>query len=171
MPNKLFLECGRVQNTHGCHGWVRVESYCDTPEVLATLPCVYRRMGENRYEPLRILETGRKQETVLMHLEGIEDMDAAELLKNETLYASRADIPLAEGAYFIADLEGLPVIDADDGRAYGRVLEVQTVGAQELISVKTPSGIRLLPNVPAFVVRVDVENGVYVRPIPGLLED
>ena len=63
------------------------------------------------------------------------------------------------------------MIDADNGKAYGHVLEVQTVGAQELISVKTPSGIRLLPNVPAFVLRVDVESGVYVRPIPGLLED
>jgi 16S rRNA processing protein RimM len=170
MQKKDYLECGRVQNTHGCHGWVRVESYCDSPEVLASLKCLYRRRGEG-YEAVRVLETGRKQETVLMHLEGIEDMDAAELLKNETLYAARADIPLAEGAYFIVDLEGLPVLDADNGREYGRVSDVQSVGGQELISVKTPSGVRLLPNVPAFVVRVDVESGVYVRPIPGLLED
>ena len=60
-----YLECGRIHNTHGCHGWVKVESYCDSPEVLASLPCVYRRLAD-AYHPMRILETGRKQETVLM---------------------------------------------------------------------------------------------------------
>lgn len=170
MQRSEYLECGRVQNTHGCRGHIKVESYCDSPEVLASLPCVYRRVGES-YLPLRILQTGRKQEAVLMQLEGIDDMDAAEALKNETLYAARADIPLKEGAYFLADLEGLPVIDADNGKMYGEVREVKLVGGQELLEVKTPDGIRLLPNVPAFVDRVDVDSGVYVRPIPGLLED
>jgi 16S rRNA processing protein RimM len=106
-----------------------------------------------------------------MQLEGIDDMDAAEAIKGEVLYAARADIPMEEGAYFLADLEGLPVLDADNGREYGRVKEVSFVGGRELIAVQTPTEVRLLPNVPAFVDRVDVASGVYVRPIPGLLED
>jgi 16S rRNA processing protein RimM len=170
MKSGEYLECGRVQNTHGCHGWVKVESYCDSPEVLASLPCVYRKTGSS-YAPLRVLKTGRKQQAVLMQLEGIDDMDAAEAMKNETLYASRADIPLEDGAYFLTDLVGLPVIDADSGKEYGTVAEINFVGGRELLAVKTDDGMRLLPNVPAFVDRVDVASGVYVRPIPGLLED
>ena len=170
MKSGEYLECGRVQNTHGCHGWVKVESFCDSPEVLASLACVYRKVG-NSHVPMRVLQTGRKQETVLMQLEGIDDMDAAEALKNETLYAARADIPLEEGAYFLADLVGLAVLDADDGRQYGRVKEISFVGGRQLLVVETPGGERLLPNVSAFVDRVDVQSGVYVRPIPGLLED
>lgn len=170
MRSGEYLECGRVQNTHGCHGWIKVESYCDTPEVLASLPCVYRRVG-GAYLPLRVLQTGRKQQAVLMQLEDVDDMDAAEALKNETLYAARTDIPMEEGAYFLADLEGLPVVDADSGRVYGTVKEVSLVGGRELLAVTTDDGVRLLPNVPAFVERVNVESGVYVRPIPGLLED
>jgi 16S rRNA processing protein RimM len=170
MKNCEYLECGRVQNTHGCRGHIKVESYCDTPEVLACLPCVYRLVG-GAYVSYRILQTGRKGEAVLMQLEGIDDMDAAEAIKGEVLYAARADIPMEEGAYFLADLEGLPVLDADNGREYGRVKEVSFVGGRELIAVQTPTEVRLLPNVPAFVDRVDVASGVYVRPIPGLLED
>ena len=170
MNDKKYLECGKIQNTHGCHGWVRVESYCDSPEVLASLPCLYLPKGDT-YEMHRILETGRKQQTVLMRLEGVDDMDAAELLKNRIVYAAREDIPLAEGAYFLADLIGLRVLDADSDKCYGSIKEVDTSGAQDMLVVQTPTGIRLLPSVPAFVVRVDVESGVYVRPIPGLLED
>lgn len=165
-----YLECGRVQNTHGCHGWIKVESYCDTPAVLASLPVVYRRLA-GQYIPVRVLETGRKQDAVLMHLEGIDDMDVAERLKTETLYAARADIPLSDGGYFLADLPGLPVTDADSGRVYGTVKEISFAGGREMLIVKTPTGDRLLPMVDAFLVRVDVESGVYVRPIPGLLED
>ena len=165
-----YLECGLVQNTHGCHGWIKAESYCDSPEVLRSLPCVYRLVG-GAYVAHRILDTGRKQESVLLQLEGIDDMDAAEAIKGEVLYAARADIPMEEGAYFLADLQGLAVIDADNGKTYGTVKEVSFVGGRELLVVKTPDGEKLLPNVPAFIDRVDVANGVYVRPIPGLLED
>jgi 16S rRNA processing protein RimM len=95
-----YLECGRVQNTHGCHGWIKVESFCDSPKILASLGQVYRRVS-GQYVPVKVLETGRKQDTVLMHLEGIDDMDVAERMKNEVLYAARADIPLEDGAYFL----------------------------------------------------------------------
>jgi 16S rRNA processing protein RimM len=170
MAKSEYLECGKVHNTHGCHGWVKVESYCDSPAALARLPQVYRRVA-GEYVALHVLDTGRKQETVLMQLEGIDDMDKAELLKGEILYARRADIPLAEGAYFLADLPGLAVIDADNGKVYGSVKEISFAGGREMLLVKTPTGDRLLPMVDAFLVRVDVDSGVFVRPIPGLLED
>jgi 16S rRNA processing protein RimM len=165
-----YLECGRVQNTHGCHGWIKVESFCDSPKILASLGVVYRRLS-GQYVPVRVVETGRKQDAVLMHLEGIDDMDVAERMKNEVLYAARADIPLEDGAYFLVDLPGLPVIDADTGKVYGKVKRIHFAGGRDMLVVDTPTGERLLPMVDAFMVRVDVESGVYVRPIPGLLED
>ena len=165
-----YLECGRVQNTHGCHGWIKVESYCDSPRILASLKVVYRRVA-GQYLPVRVLETGRKQDTVLMHLEGIDDMNVAEGLKGQVLYAKRADIPLAEGGYFLADLPGLTVIDTDSGKQYGKVKEISFAGGREMLVVSTAAGERLLPMVPAFLDHVDVEEGVFVRPIPGLLED
>ncbi len=170
MTQKNYLECGKIQNTHGCHGWIKVESYCDAPEVLAQLPVIYR-CAAGSYLPLRVLETGRKGESVLMRLETVEDMNAAEALKGEVIYAAREDIPLEEGEYFLADLPGLPVIDADSDKIYGTVVEVNFSTGQDMLVVKTPTGHRYLPMVDAFLARVDVENGVYVRPIPGLLEE
>ncbi len=170
MSKQPYLECGRVRNTHGVRGVLCVESFCDSPAVFAGLPALYRNIG-GRYVPCRMTHCARKGELLLISLEGVDDMDAAQALKGEILYAARQDIPLAEGAYFLADLPGLPVIDADNGKCYGTVTDVRQVGGQQLLAVATATGERLLPMVSAFLDRVDAERGVFVRPIPGLLED
>ena len=36
-----YLECGKIINIHGLDGTVKLESWCDTPDVLASLPCIY----------------------------------------------------------------------------------------------------------------------------------
>jgi len=169
MEKAPYLVCGMIQNTHGCHGEVRVASYCDSPDILARLTCVYLKK-ENSYTPLHVQKTARQGECVLMTLEEVDSMEAAEQLKAQMLYAARADIPLKKDAYFWADLVGLPLLDADSEKTLGEVLEMREVGIQQLLAVRVEAGERLIPNVPAFVVRVDTESGVYVRPIPGLLD-
>ena len=111
------------------------------------------------------------KEFVIFELEGGSDMDAALLLKNTVIYADREDIPLGEGAYFLADLEGLDVIDAEDGRIYGRLLDVINRGASDIYVVETPTGERMMPAVDEFVKKIDIEKGIFVSPIPGMLED
>lgn len=170
MSKQPYLECGKIRNTHGVRGVLCVEPFCDSPAVFAGLPVVYRVVG-GQYVPCRVVHCARKQELLLISLEGVNDMDAAQALKGEILYAARGDIPLADGAYFLADLPGLSVMDADGGKCYGTVSDVRQVGGQQLLSVMTPTGERLVPMVSAFIDRVDTEHGVYVRPIPGLLED
>ena len=64
----------------------------------------------------------------------------------------------------------LPVRDADTGETLGTVTSVDTRGRTNLFTVHTPQGDALLPEVPQFVIRVDVTDAMYVRPIPGLLD-
>ena len=37
MSENKYIECGKVVNTHGCHGGIKLESWCNTPEDLASL--------------------------------------------------------------------------------------------------------------------------------------
>ena len=106
-----------------------------------------------------------------MGIEGINDMDAAAALKGTTVYASREDFELDGGTYFIADIEGLPVIDNISGEKYGTVKEVINRGAHDIYVVSTPWGERLVPVVDEFVKKIDIENGVYIETIPGLIKD
>ena len=171
MERKKYLECGIIINTHGERGNVKLESLCDSPEVLADLSRVFVKEG-NSYREIKVLHTSIFKSFVLADLEGINDMDAAAAMKGTTLYADREDFELEEGDYFIADLIGLDVVDVDDGAKYGIVKDVINRGSADIYVVKTDDGERMMPAVEEFVKNVDIDNGkVYVKPIPGLFND
>ena len=169
MSKSAYLECGKIINTHGCHGGVKLECWCDTPQILASMKRIYKKTDVGM-QPLRVRHASVFRQYVLMELEGIADMDAAMALKNTVVYAAREDFSLEEGAYFLADLEGLDVIDADSGEILGTLKETINRGATDLYVVETKHGERMIPVVPEFVISVDIENGIYVRPIPGMLD-
>ncbi len=167
---KQFLECGIIINTHGVRGDVKLESLCDSPEVLASLERVF--VFENgQYREIEVKHASVFKQFVLATLDGIDDMDKAAAMKGTTLYASRDDFELGEGDYFIADLIGLSVIDNVDGKVYGKIKDVINRGASDIYVITTPTGERMMPVVEEFVKRVDIESGVYVETIPGLLSD
>lgn len=170
MEKKQYLECGKIINTHGVHGDVKLESLCDSPEVLASLERVFVLEG-GRYREIEVLHASVFKQFVLATLEGVDDMDKAIAMKGTMLYAARDDFELEEGDFFIVDLIGLPVIDNVDGKVYGKIKDVINRGASDIYVVSTPTGERMMPVVDEFVKRVDLESGVYVETIPGLLSD
>lgn len=165
-----YLECGKIINTHGFRGDVKLESWCDAPEILADLEVVFFKDGSS-YQPCNVTHASVFKQFVIAHLEGVEDEDAANALRGRVLYAAREDIPLPEGGSFIVDLLGLDVKHADTGELLGELINVEMRGGSELYLVRTPRGEFFIPAVPAFIERVDIEDAVYVRPIPGLLGD
>ena len=169
MNKEKYLECGKIINTHGIKGVVKVESWCDSPEILAELERIYTEENGRAVEYKVINSTVFKQ-FVLFELEGVFGMDAALAMKNKIIYVSRDDIELEEGDYFIADLINLPVIDADSGREYGRITDVINTGASDIYVIKTEKGEAMMPAVEEFVVEIDLDRGVFVRPIEGMFE-
>ena len=164
-----YLECGKIINIHGFRGTLKLESWCDSPEVLAGLDRLWFLEGD-AYIPRRVLQASVFKQFVLVTLEGIEGEDAANRLRGRVVYAHRDQLPLPEGGCFIADLLGLPVIHADTGAELGRLVQVDSRAHGDLYTVKTPRGEELLPAVEPFLVRIDPNEGVFVRPIPGLLD-
>ncbi len=165
-----YLECGIIVNTHGVNGAVKVLSQCDTPDTLADLETVYiEQLGVHR--ALEVTGASVYKDTVIFTFDGVDSIDKAMRLKGKTLFADREDFLLEDGEYFLADIIGLPVIDADTGKTYGTVENVNTNSAQLLYEVKTENGIKLLPAVDAFIKEVVLENAIYVTPVAGLFDD
>ena len=165
-----YLECGKIVNTHGVIGEVKVECYCDSPEVLASLKKVYIKKGE-KYEAAEVKRSFVSKNAAVMRLSCISDMDAAQRMRETVLYAAREDIPIEEGAYFIADLIGLDVVDADTDRFYGKIMEVINRRASDIYVIKTKAGDVLFPAVDEFIDSVDIEKAVYIKPIEGMFDD
>ena len=164
---KQYLECGKIINTHGIKGAVKLESWCDFPETLADLDFIYFKIN-GEYVARRVVSASVFKRHVIAYLEGVNDIDTAASLKEMVIFADRADIPLDEGDYFITDLIGLPVIDVDSGVEYGKVSEVFNTGASDIYTVKTCDGERMIPAVPEFIIEIDLERGIFVRPIEGM---
>ena len=166
---QAYLECGKIINIHGFKGALKLESRCDSPEILADLPRVWF-LENGTYVPRRVKHASVFKQFVIAQLEGIDDEDTANRQRGKVIYADRRDIPLAEGDFFIADLIGLPVKHADTGEVLGELIRVDQRAHGDLYTVKTPAGEALLPAVPQFVTKIDPDEAIFVRPIPGLLD-
>ena len=169
MTERKYIECGKIINTHGCHGGVKLESWCNTPNDLAALKKIYLLEG-GEYVEKKIKKASVFKQFVVAEICGITDMDAALALKNMTVYANRKDFKLDEGEYFIVDMIGVNVTDAENGKVYGKVADIINRGASDIYVVDTPSGERMIPAVDEFIVKANVTEGVFVKVIPGLLD-
>ncbi len=164
-----YIECAKIINTHGCHGAVKLESWCNSPDELVLLKKLY--FFENGiYNAKKVKKASVFKQFVIAELDGVTEMDTALQLKNKVLYADRADFKLEDGEYFIADLIGINVIDANNGKVYGKVTDIINRGASDIYVVMTENGERMIPAVEEFIIKTDIKTGIYVKPIPGLLD-
>ena len=169
MTNELYIEAGKIANTHGIGGDVVVDSYCDAPEVLKSLRSLYIKSGVE-YKKMGIKKASLFKGRVLFHFEGYDSIEASNPMKNRILYAERSEFCLDEDEYFIVDLIGLSVFDIDSGECYGKVTDVLNYGASDIYEIEKPDKKKAyVPVVPEFVKKVDLESGIYLSVIEGLI--
>ena len=153
MERSQYLEAGRIVNTHGLHGEIKIEPWDDGPLFFRQIKTLYIDGS-----PIRLLSSRPQGTFVLARLEGIEDLGAAMRLKNKIISIDRDEAPLPEGSFFLADLIGLSVV-SDAGEPLGRLTEVLQRPANNVYVVRGERE-RLIPAVPEFIVRTDIDSGV-----------
>ena len=161
---QAYIEAGRITNTHGVRGEVKIEVWLDTAEDLKH----YRRIfidGQER----KLLSVRQQNRFVIVKLHQIDDINAAQPLKGKTVYIAREDAPLPPGGYFLQDLLDAKVV-LEDGSPVGVLTEILERPANNVYVVTDPDGKEILiPVVPAFIIRADAENGIVtVRLLEGM---
>ena len=156
MPRKPFLEAGQIVGTHGVRGEVRVQPWCDSPEVFASLKTLYWDAAGT--QPVRVKSRVHKN-LALAKIEGVDTVQDAALLRGRILYLDRRDLDLGD-RYFIQDLVGLAVVDAESGTVYGELTDVSNNGANDIYHMRTPDGKEILiPVIPDIIRQVDIDGG------------
>lgn len=168
-----YIEIGKIVNTHGVKGTVKVEPWCDSPSVLSKMKKVFFSPSSKAqgYREVKILSGSVQKDRVLLCLEGIDTVDKAILLKNTVIYAHRDDIPIEEGSHLIVDLIGLKVIDINTNEVYGTLSDVIQGGSGDIYEVKTSKGNVLIPAVKEFVKEIDLNKGIFISPIKGMFDE
>jgi len=168
---KQYLEIGEIVSTHGVTGEMKVYPWVNDPRELTSVHEVF--LDESATRRLEVLSSRVHKNMWLVRLEGITSIEMAHQLIKQTLWAHRSQINIEKDKYFVVDIIGLSVIHDETKEQLGVVTDVTTSTVQDLYHVRIPSGdIRLIPVVPEFVKKVDLEAGVVeIHPIEGLLSD
>jgi len=161
---KSFLEAGKIVNTHGIAGEVKVIPWCDGPEFLLDFDRFYIDG-----QPISVRSARVHKHNVLLMLEGISNINDAMRLKDKIIFISREDVTLPVGKHFLADLVGLEVQEAESGKILGRIADILTPPAHEVYVVRGGEREYMIPAVDAFVLETRVDDGyIVVRLIEGM---
>lgn len=164
MEKKQFLESGKIVNTHGIKGEVKIQPWCDSPEFLKKFKTLY--IGSEAY---KVISARVHKDCVIVLFDGINDVNEAMRLKNKVVSINRSDAKLPKGKWFIQDIIGLPVFDEKRGEI-GTLREVLDMPAGDLYVVAGQDGKEhMIPSVPEFIKEIDPEAGrITVALIEGM---
>lgn len=169
---KPYLEIGKIVSVHGLKGEVRVQPWCDSGEFMNKFKTLY--FDKNGEKSIKVLSCRPHGNIVILKLEGIDTPEKAQSMRGKILFMNRADARLKKGQYFIADLIGCKVYDADDeAKQYGIIADVSQTGANDVWHIKDENKKEyLIPAIPSVVIDTDVENGIVkIRPLRGIFDE
>jgi 16S rRNA processing protein RimM len=161
---------GVVTGPQGVQGAVRIKSFTEVPEDIASYGPLADEVGRRRFE-LRLLGTAKG--VVIASLSEVENRNQAEALRGVRLYLPRAALPQTEAEeYYHADLIGLEAV-LGDGTPVGRVRAIHDFGAGDTLELTRPGASSVMvPFTRAVVPVVELtEKRLVLDPPPGLLED
>ena len=168
---KQYLEIGQIVSTHGVKGEIRVNPWCDTPEFMKKFKTLY--FDKNGEKAVKVLSCRPHGNVVILQIEGINSVEEAQKLRNKVLFMSRKDAKLGKDDWFIQDLIGCTVYDADDNsKIYGKLTDVAQTGANDIWYIENNNKEYIIPAIKDVVINVDVENeSVYIRPLRGIFDE
>lgn len=166
-----YLEVGQIVGTHGIAGEMRVQPWCDSPDFLTKFKTLYTdKNGENA---VKVKSSRVHKNIVLIKFPDITTIEQAERMRGKVLYISRKDANIPDGEWFIQELIGCTVFDADTGKEYGVLSDVSKTGANDVWHIEKDGKEHLLPAINDIIANVDVKNEkIEIRSIiKGIFDD
>ncbi|MDR2050408.1 MAG: ribosome maturation factor RimM [Deltaproteobacteria bacterium] len=178
-----LMDVGHIAKAHGVKGEIRIVLNADSLDLLrpyiyladrsradCPLPAPSASLSPRAVKNLR-LHQGRP----LLLLEGVDDREAAEQLRQKRILVPRQRLPRpGAGEIYLRDLPGLAVLVRGGEGAFplGCLERVDVTAGQEIWTIVTPQGKEVLfPAVEAFAPEIDpVRRTAVISPPPGLLE-
>jgi len=162
---------GKVVALFGVRGELKVRLLTDIPNRFAELDAVYAGPNHTRHLIQRVRPY--KGGMIVLKLEGIDDANAAESLRNQDLQIPLSKLAkLPPDSYYQHDILGLHVFTLDR-RDVGKIVDILITGSNDVYVVKTPDGSQvLIPAIRHVIKEVDLNrHAMYIDPLPGLLDN
>lgn len=168
------MNVGKIVNTQGIKGEVRVISTTDFPEERYKKGTVLTLFQDGKTPVELTVKSHRKHKNFdLLSFEGHPSINDVEKYRDGILKVSKDNsVDLAENEFYYHEIIGLRVVE-EDGTELGKVKEILSPGANDVWVVQRPKKADiLLPYIASVVKEVDLEAGVVRVEIPeGLIDD
>jgi 16S rRNA processing protein RimM len=166
-----LLQIGVITSTHGIKGEVKVFPTTDDNNRFKKLKDCF---VEYKNEMLPMKAKGCKffKNMVILHFEGMDDINEVEKYKQCKLYVDREHaVPLEEDEYFMTDLIGMQVV-TDEGRQLGNLQEIIPTGANDVYVVADEDKKELLlPAIKECILSVDMAKKLMTVHLMKGMED
>lgn len=155
-----ILRVGKIVNTHGLKGEVKVIALTDDPKRYNDLDFVLIDEVERKIQGCKF-----QKDRVIVKIEGIDSIEEAEKYKNKYMEIPREyAVPLEEDTYYIADIIGCNVYDTE-GKSLGEVYDVIQTKNNDVYWIRKPKEL-LIPVLLDIVTDIDVENRkITIKPV------
>ena len=162
-----FLEIGKIVNTHGLRGDVKVVPWSDYPEIFEEIECIYT----NNLTKMRIKNVKYQKNNVILKIDGINSVEDAERYKEQVIYVDRADLEeLDDDTYYIADLIGLDVFCNNE--KIGTLSDVISNAGADIYVIKPEKGKDILiPAIKENIIEINLDENFIKINIPDGLFD
>ncbi len=173
MKELEYFEIGKIVNTQGIKGDVRVLPTTDEPERFKQLKTALLDNGKTMKE-YTIENVWLHKNFVILKFTNISDMTSAEKLKGMSIKINKKDaLPLNEDEYYISDLYDMEVY-TDTNEYLGIIKDILFTSSNDVYIVTNPNNPTqkdiLLPAIKQCILNVNVnENKMIVYLMEGLI--
>lgn len=169
-----YYNVGKIVNTHGIKGEVRVISKTDFPEQRYQSGSVLFLFVNKQKDPIELtVKTWRQHKNFdILSFEGYETINDVEKFRDGILKVSESQLGnLESGEFYFHQIIGCSVKTVE-GEDIGIITEILTPGANDVWVVQSKNLKQYyIPYIDEVVKQVDIENQlVVIDPMEGLLD-
>lgn len=167
-----MFNIGKIVNTHGTRGEVKVMRITDFEERFAVGKIVYAVKDDETQNELVIAAHRIHKGFDLIVFEGLDNINDVEYLKGAQLKITEDQLTdLDEGEFYYHEIIGCDVY-TNDGEKLGTIKEILSPGANDVWVVKRPKGKDILiPYISEVVIQIDINaQKIVIEPMEGLLD-
>jgi 16S rRNA processing protein RimM len=160
-PDEL-IELAAVMRAHGLRGELLLKPFNPDSTLLAQMTRVLLKTRDGTVTSYELDEARTHSGMQLLALHGVRTRDAAEALRGSLVCVTRADLPaLEDDEFYLVDLVGLAALDTQ-GNPAGSVVDVVEYPSVNCLVVESEAGRREVPNLPRYVLSIDMTARIVV---------
>ncbi|MCC2931487.1 MULTISPECIES: ribosome maturation factor RimM [Bacillus] len=172
---KRWFNVGKIVNTHGIKGEVRVISKTDFAEERYKPGNTLYLFMDGRQEPIEVtVNTYRLHKQFhLLQFKERQSLNEVEELKNAIIKVPEEDLgELNEGEFYFHEIIGCEVF-TEEGELIGKVKEILTPGANDVwVIERKGKKDALIPYIESVVKQIDVsEKKIEIQLMEGLIDE